>query len=812
MKIQVGWILAGILCFTAGGDTLAGEATDLIKVNMFNLRDVRLLGGPLYKQQEQNRLYLHKLDPDRLLSWFRKEAGLEPKAPPYRGWESEGQPLAGHILGFYMSGVSMMVQATGDEVLRQRLGYIVDQLDDVQQANQSGYMLAVPNGKSLFADIAKDNFKVDGGSRNGYIINGYFEPIYTINKLMLGLYQIYLATGNEKAKQVFLRLADWFGHDIIDLFSDEQVQKLLHCEHGSLHESYLDAYTLSGNSKYLKWARRLCHERMLAPLAENNVDFITHFHANCNIPKYTGFQHIYRVTGEERLHTAAMNFWNDVVTRRSWVIGANSAHELFFDPGEFTNALNVLDGPESCNSVNMLRLTEALFQTHPSSRMMDFYERVLFNHILSSHDNERGMFAYYTPMFPGAYRVYSDEFDSMWCCVGTGLEVPGKYAQMVYTCSPDNTILDVNLFAASELDWSARGVTVRQDTDFPYQPATALTLKCSRPDMEFTLRVRHPAWVPDGHLKLSLNGKTIANESKSGSYASIQRQWQTGDVVGVELPMHLTLEPLPGNDDYVAFLYGPIVLSGQLGRTGGLTKDDFWQIATTVGTKTIPRTGIPRIVVGPKEDLISHIKPIDGKPLQFRTNEMVRPEDMTLIPFFENHFQRYAVYWQRQTPEIFEREQELLKAKAKEKAALDARTLDSVMIGDEQSEKTHKLDGHNTHTGFGAYSQEMDARWRDASDGGWFSYVMTVNDKSPLILRCDFWGREWGARTFDILADGQILSTQSLTDTGKDGFVHLDLKLPDSLVKDKSSVTIKFQAHPANTAGGIFDVRILRAE
>jgi len=801
-------LIPSLLSFSPvwGGES---NQSSRVRAELFALRDVRLLKGPLHDQQELNRAYLLKLDPDRLLSRFRSEAGLEPKAPPYRGWESESPLLPGHILGFYMSGAAMTVQATGDTVLRERLEYIVDELAEVQRAHGSGYMLAIPDGKPLFADIAAGRIRIDGLPWNGFQINGQFEPTYTMNKLMLGLYQIVLAIDSDKARQVFLRLADWFGGEIVDKLDDAQLQTLLQCEHGSLHESYVDAYALSGQDKYLAWAKRLCHERMLAPLAEGRGDFLTHFHANSNIPKYTGFERIYRVTGQDRLHRAAMNFWNDVVTRRSWVIGGNSASEHFFDPNDFTNALHAPAGPESCNSVNMLRLTEALYVTEPSARMMDFYERVLFNHILSAHDNERAMAVYYTPMFPGAYRVYADEFDSMWCCVGTGLEVPGKYGQMIYTHSPDDGALDVQLFAASEVNWAARGVTIRQATRFPYEAATTLTIRTHKPGVKFTLRVRHPAWVPDGKLGLTLNGRALPNDSHRGAYAVVDRAWDDGDVLRVELPMALNVETLPGNNRYVALLYGPIVLSGELGRTGGLTRRDFWQIETTVPRKLIPEAETPTFVDDDVTSVLSHIRPVDGKPLHFRTVGL-EPNDVGVIPFFENHFQRYAVYWRRMSPEALRQEREQMAAEARQRAELKARTVDEVLIGDEDSEGAHALAGKNTNTGFGAYGRRMTTRWRDAGPGGWFSYRLALTDEQPLILRCTYWGRERGPRTFDILIDDQLLATESLGDTGSDEFVSKEIPLPETLIAGKSRITVKFQPHPSNMAGGLFDLRILR--
>lgn len=633
--------MATVLFVSLSAGLTGGGEDKRVKAELFALRDVCLTGGLLGEHQERNRVYLLKLEPDRMLSWFRREAGLEPKAPPYRGWETQTPLLPGHILGFYMSGASMTVQATGDAELRKRLDYIVDQLAEIQAAHKSGYMFALPGGKAFFADVARGDIRIAGLPWNGYQINGVFAPIYTINKLLLGLYQVYLATDNEKAGTVFLKLADWFGDEVIDQLNDSQVQTLLQCEHGSLHESYVDAYTISGEAKYIKWARRLCHERMLGPLAQNQRDFLTHFHANANIPKYTGFEHIYRVTGEAPLHAAAMNFWNEVTRRRSWVIGGNSAGEHFFDPNGFENALHKPAGPESCNSVNMLRLTEALFRTEPSTGMMDVYERVLFNHILPAHENERGMFAYYTPMFPGAYRVYSDEFDSMWCCVATGLEVPGKYAQMIYTRSPENDSLCMNLFAASELNWRARGVHVRQTTGFPYEPGTTLRFDCAKPE-EFTLKIRHPAWVDDGKMEVRVNGQLVPADSKSGSDAAVRRVWQSGDVVRVELPMQLTAERLPGCKAYAAFLYGPVVLSGRLG-TGGLTKNDFWQTTTTTANKPVPEGTAPKLPAQAAVDPAAYIRAVEGKPLHFRL--CGRSQDVELVPFFENYFERYAVYW-----------------------------------------------------------------------------------------------------------------------------------------------------------------------
>ena len=795
-------VLAGFVSADARGDGVK------IRAELFNLDEIKLIGGPIYEQQEMNREYLHRLEPDRLLSWFRKEAGLDPKAPPYLGWESEGRPLPGHILGFYMSGASMMVQATGDEILKDRLAYIVDELDDVQRANGNGYMLAIKDGKSAFREIVSGKIEIVGLPWTGHMINAHFEPTYTLNKLMLGLYEIYKATGNEKAKRVLIKAADWFGEDVLDKLNEEQIQVVLDCEHGSLHESFADVYVLTGEKKYLDWARSLCHERMMVPLAKNDTDFLTHYHANCQIPKYTGYERVYMLTGEKELDDSAVNFWNEVVHNRSWVIGGNSANEHFFAADEFKRALSALAGPESCNSVNMLRLTESLYQVHPSVEQIDFYERVLYNHILPAHDNERGMFVYYTPMQPGSYRVYSDEFNSMWCCVGTGLEVPGKYGQMVYTHSPDNMILDVNMFVASELSWRERGIKIVQDTAFPSESMSRLRVECDE-SKRFVMRIPHPWWIPSRELKVSVNGKLVSSGSSPGGYANINREWDNGDLVEIDFPMELSVHSLPGSDEYVAIMYGPIVLSGKLGR-GNLSKEDFWEIRTTVGPKRMSESKTPTFVCSSIEEVLGKIEVVDEKELKFRASGFRGGETVELIPFYDNHFEMYAVYFRCMTEKKVAEENRRLEAARMERAKVDAVTIDRVTIGNEVSEKKHNLRGLRTEFGSSAYGQDVDLCWRDARSGGWFSFDMKVESGKTGLLRCTYWGEESGARTFDIMVEGEKIFERSLGSTGNADFVHDYVEIPAGLIEGKDKVTVRFQAHDGNSAGGLFDLRVMK--
>ena len=438
-----------------------------------------------------------KLEPDRLLNGCLREAGLKPKAPPYGGWESTPGVSPGQILGFYLSAASMMVQSTDDAELRTRLNYVLGELEQVQKANGNGYLMAIPGGKRLFADVARGKIEVGGLPWSGCGLNGWNGPAYVLNKIMLGLYQAHLATGNPRAKAILVRTADWFGQEVLDHLNDDQVQHLLEAEHGSLNESFADVYALTGDARYLVWARRLCHRQMLEPLAVRQ-DILTNWHANTQIPKFTGFQRIYTFTGEKTLTAAARFFWETVVANRSWAIGGNSADEHFNDPRHFDAALAVANGPETCNSVNMLRLTESLYSAGNEAR----HARCLRAHSLQPHPCvPRSRARHVCLLQLHAARSLSRLLGRVqlhvvlrWHGHGESRKIwqddlraqPGEMTHFTSTSS-------------SPPSWTgkAKAYRIRQETRFPDEPATTLRITCDQP-VQLALKIRHPAWVPGG--------------------------------------------------------------------------------------------------------------------------------------------------------------------------------------------------------------------------------------------------------------------------------------------------------------------------
>ena len=155
------------------------------------LSAVRLTGGPLKRAQDLDREYLLKLEPDRMLAYFRIRAGLQPKARGYGGWDGDGKNLTGHILGHYLSAISLMWAATGDARFKERVDYIVHELKEIQDANGNGYLGALSGGKERFAEVARGDIR-----SGGFDLNGLWSPWYVLHKVFAGLRDAYRFTGN----------------------------------------------------------------------------------------------------------------------------------------------------------------------------------------------------------------------------------------------------------------------------------------------------------------------------------------------------------------------------------------------------------------------------------------------------------------------------------------------------------------------------------------------------------------------------------------------------------------------------------------
>ena len=602
-------------------------------------------------------------------------------------------------------------------------------------------------------------------------------------------------------------LTDWCDR-LLGHLSDAQVQHMLQSEQGGMDEVLADVSAITGDPKYLALARRFCDQSLLGPLAAGQ-DRLTGKHANTQIPKVIGFQRIAALGDDGRaadaadLHRAAVFFWDEVTGKRSVAIGGDSVNEHFNPVDDFSTMVQERTGPETCNTYNMLKLSEQLYQADPQPRYADFYERALFNHILGSEDVAHGGFVYFTPMRPRQYRVYSQAGKQFWCCVGTGFENHAKYGEFIYAHGGGaDDPLYVNLYMASELTWPERGLTLRQETTLPQEPRTRLRLSLKRP-ATFTLKLRHPYWVPAGQMRVRVNGQDQPADGGPSTYAAVTRQWSDGDTLEVDLPMHVTADRLPDRSAYVALQYGPVVLAAATGTENmpGLFAGDG-RGDNIAGGPLEPIADAPTLVTDDLAYVGDHLVPVAGQPLTFTAPDLIQPQKyagLRLVPFYQLHETRYEIYWPLATPRAYAADRQRIAAAEREKLQLDRDTLDRVTPGEQQAEVDHRFHGERT-----AQGSFQGRAWRDAR--GWFSYELKAPaEPADLMITC--YGLDRG-RQFDVLVDGRVLASVNLD--GQHGDHFFDLRYPLPTTTKGAAITVRFQPHPGSLAGGIFDLRLLR--
>ncbi len=774
--------------------TVFALAQTTSKVSYFKLQDVKLLDGPFKHAEDLDKQYLLELNPDRLLAPFLREAGLTPKAESYTNWENTG--LDGHIGGHYLSALSLMYASTGDNQIKERLDYMLSELKRCQDANGNGYIGGVPDGNAIWKEIAEGNIKAASFS-----LNGKWVPLYNIHKTYSGLRDAWFYTGNEEAKEMLIKMTDW-AIDLVSNLSDEQIQDMLRSEHGGLNETFADVAEITGNKKYLKLAEQFSHHVILDPLLKNE-DKLTGMHANTQIPKVIGFKRIADVEGNNSWSDAASFFWETVVNDRSVCIGGNSTGEHFNPVNDFSKMITSIEGPETCNTYNMLKLSKMFYQTNCDKKYIDYYERALYNHILSTQNPEQGGLVYFTQMRPGHYRVYSQPQTSMWCCVGSGIENHAKYGEMIYAHT--DTDLYVNLFIPSVLNWKDKKVEIVQETTFPDEAKTQLSINPEK-TTDFTLQIRYPNWVENGKLKISVNGKDHPVSQNQSGYVSINRKWKKGDKVVVEMPMQLTTEQLPDKSNYYSILYGPIVLAAKTGPEDltGLFADDSRGGHIAHG-RQIPLKDMP-IIVSQSNEIASLVKPIPGKSLTFHLTNLY-PEKysngMELIPFFRLHESRYIIYWPQATEDGVKEIQQKIELDEQGKIKLDEKTIDKVICGEQQPESDHFVQFENSTTGF-----LEDEHWREAR--GWFSYQMRNPQKKATSIYLKYFNRD-SSRNFDILINDVKVQSLNLKGGNWKDLVTETYPIPESELS-KETLTIKFVAQPKSMVAKIVEVRLLSRE
>jgi len=589
-----------------------GREKVLWKVEPFPMTQVRLRSGPFKDMMDVNRTYLLELPNDRLLHMFRVTAGLPSTAEPLGGWEAPDCELRGHFTGgHYLSACALMYSSTNDEDLRAKADELVAELAKCQKPN--GYLGAYSES---FYDRLRNHEKV-------------WAPYYTYHKIMAGHLDMYVHCGNEQALHTTQRMADWT-YDWIMPLSDADLQRIYRIEYGGMMEVLYNLYAITGQEKYAVLAKRFGKSAFFDPLAARQ-DHLDGLHANTHIPQVIGAARGYELTGDNRYHTISDYFWHEVVSEHAYATGGTSDGEGWQAPGKISTQL----GPaaqECCCSYNMMKLSRHVYGWSVDPKVMDYYERLLFNVRLGTQD-KNGMLMYYVPLKPALWKTFGTEFGAFWCCTGTGVEEYAKTNDSIYFHDADSVY--VNLFIGSEVKWPEKGLALIQDTNFPVEEATTLTMHAEKPT-RMALKIRIPYWAKQG-VVIKVNGKTQHIATAPSTYAELNRIWKQGDKVEVALPMALHSAPAPDDATVQAMMYGPLVLAAQMGKDGLTEKmiygdsgpDDEHQ-------KPVP---MPSVVVG---DDVQWAERIPGAGLEFKT--IGSGEALRLKPLYQIMDERYSVY------------------------------------------------------------------------------------------------------------------------------------------------------------------------
>ncbi|GAA0309683.1 hypothetical protein GGQ92_001291 [Gracilibacillus halotolerans] len=755
------------------------------------MENTKLLNGLFKQSQEKGKKYLVDLDVDRLMAPCYEAVNQTPKKERYGGWEQ--QSIAGHSLGHWLSAAAVMYHATEDVKLKEKLIYALEEMEKVQSNDPDGYLSGFP--RKCFDEVFSGDFEVAHFS-----LGGSWVPWYSIHKIYAGLIDVYQYTGMEKALQIVLGMADW-AYKGLSRLTHDQFQRMLICEFGGMNEVFADLYKITEDLRYLELAEKFYHEAILDPLSEEK-DELEGKHANTQIPKVIGVAKLYNITGKEKYRKIAEYFWEQVVKYRTYVIGGNSIREHF--GLENTEELGVLT-TETCNTYNMLLLTELIFDWNRQAKYYDFYERGLYNHILASQDPESGMKTYFVSSEPGHFKVYHSHDNSFWCCTGTGMENPARYNSRIFQLLDESFY--IHLFIPATWKSNRHGMAVKQETDFPYSNRVTLTVEEAN-GLEMEWRIREPYWL-NGEMTITLNGEPLDYTMKDG-YVSFVRGWQKGDRIEFHVPMNLHLYRAKDTQYKSALLYGPIVLAGALGREN-FPESDI--LDDHLALNNHPLIEVPSLVANPN-NLTEWIEIVDKERLLFETKAIGQPGNrkLKLKPFYDIHHERYTIYWNLMKDEEYK---SFVDKDADRKVYLQRITVDQVTPHEQQPEVEHRLLESNSHSD---YLNVVHKGYRMAKDNGFFSYEMKVEKDLPMYLAVTYYGSEGTlfepgghfVRDFNIKLDGEVIANQIVEFEKPGELFTVNYEIPQELTKNKDSVRVEFAAEANKATASVFEVRIVK--
>ena len=775
---------------------------------------VTLTGGPLAERQNLNNHYIaYTIKPDRLLEPFRIQAGLPKKADRYDGWE-DGE-LSGHAMGHYLFALAYVYELTKDPQALKQMEYVVDEIAKMQEADPDGYAFPVP--KKTFTQLREN--KVDA---QPFKLNGIWSPFYSLHKLMAGLRDISLLRAHEarsvrqKARMALFKLGN-FVVSVVSPLTPENTQKMLSCEFGGMDEVLADLTAMSGDKKFLECAQKhFYHEALMDPLSRKQ-DILTGRHGNTMIPEMTGMGRIYELTGDKKYRDIAEFFFDRVANHRSYATGGHGDGEYFFPVGDDAKHLSS-HTTESCNCYNMLKLARLVFEWGPKASVMDFAERATLNHVASVIRPDReGAYCYFQPLASVAVKNFSTSEHVWTCCVGTGLENPGRYGELIAAGRRGEVYLNQFWDADIMLDaiqWMTvtghyplpEGVYIDVDITpfkrfsisggFPYSKDVTVTFFGSDSyDSEFTLKIRKPYWSPN--MTLKVNGEPVSAEAGKDGYIALKRKWKNEDTVNIGFDFSLRAVPMtdkPG--DPLCLMYGPFVLAGVVPPDPSNPGARAWR--NDGQSYETP----PVMVAENVQELLSKLTPADGFA-HFKSGGLIFPKDLEFRPLMDIMDEHYAVYFNRFSKAQWDAEGSDVISRVRLEMGNSRRLVDEITPGYQQSEIDHKVVTGNTQARAG-----MDGRrFRFAPAGTSFEYtVSNLPSGEPLELTVEMSGRNAALKI--VCGGREIFSGDVNTERGQS--VGKTVPIPADAIAADGTAKLVFSGANGKASPQITKIRIMR--
>lgn len=629
------------------------------------------------------------------------------------------------------------------------------------------------------------------------------------------LYEAAIAYYNATGKRSLLNVAIKNADLICDVFREGGLK--IAPGHEVVEMALVRLYEATGDEKYLKQSRYFLESRghkvfdkASSDIRKNGMYWQDHLpvtqqkeavgHAVRALYLYSGMADIALHMRDKAYQSAIDTIWDNIVSKKMYLtggLGSTAHNEAFGKNYELPNATAYC---ETCASIANCMFNLRMFKLHGDSKYIDVLERSLYNTVLSGISMSGDKFFY-----PNVLETNKNGQErSLWfdcSCCPTNLSrfipaVPG------YIYAVDDRSIYTNLFvgSSSEVQFNGHKVLLEQQTNYPWSGSIKITVNPVETN-SFDMKIRIPGWaegnvVPSdlynfadqnkGKVQVLLNGKPY-NYKKEKGYAVVTNRWKKGDVITLSLPMEprqvITHEAVKTNNGLVAVECGPLVYCAEFADNNG-----------EVHNLSLPEKTSYKINSCP--DLVNGLYTIETAGRKYTVSsdmKEVKEENatITLIPYYARAYRgagEMKVWLPRDGEKIISNLREM------------QRIVDEVLIGNENSEQAHNLQGENTRV-------DKSGGWRDAEDG-WFSYDLKILPDQPMELVLTYHSKDGGNRQFEIWVDDTKISDHSLRTETFDLFIDHPYPLPASVTHGKKKVTVKLCASPGNIAGGIFGCKI----